>query len=183
MKPIGPLMIEHRLIERMIKLMKQASERLAAGSQLGEGFIPTAVDFFRNYADRTHHGKEEDILFHDLAAKDLSAPDRDRMRELIEDHARARVLVGNLDAAGRSWRESGDPETLATMRSTIDEITALYPGHIEKEDKKFFPAAMEYLDEGEQSRMLENFARFDREMIHEKYIKAVEDQERNNPEA
>jgi hemerythrin-like domain-containing protein len=29
--------------------------------------IDVAVDFVRMYADRTHHGKEEEILFRDLA--------------------------------------------------------------------------------------------------------------------
>ena len=33
-------------------------------------FIDTAVDFIHTYADRCHHGKEEDILFKALAAKD-----------------------------------------------------------------------------------------------------------------
>jgi len=35
-------------------------------------FIDIAVDFIRMYADRTHHGKEEDILFRDLEKKSLS---------------------------------------------------------------------------------------------------------------
>jgi hemerythrin-like domain-containing protein len=35
-------------------------------------FIDTAVDFIRTYADRCHHGKEEDILFRNLAKKKTS---------------------------------------------------------------------------------------------------------------
>jgi len=79
MQPIGPLMIEHRLIERMIGLMSQELERIRNNIAVDPEFafvdpvfIDTAVDFLRIYADRCHHGKEEDILFAELAAKDLA---------------------------------------------------------------------------------------------------------------
>ncbi|MEA3376748.1 MAG: hypothetical protein U9R72_11205 [Chloroflexota bacterium] len=38
-------------------------------------FIDTTVDLLRTYADRTHDGKEKDILFRDLKDRDLSAED------------------------------------------------------------------------------------------------------------
>jgi len=33
------------------------------------GYSLATVDFFRTYADSTHHGKEEDILYRDLIKK------------------------------------------------------------------------------------------------------------------
>ena len=45
MLPIGPLMIEHRLIERMIKAMKQALHRAEKEKKIDPGFIETATDF------------------------------------------------------------------------------------------------------------------------------------------
>jgi len=67
MKPIGPLMREHRLIERMIALMGREIEQINASGKVNTGFLMVAVDFIRTYADRTHHGKEEDILFRSIA--------------------------------------------------------------------------------------------------------------------
>ena len=69
MRPIGPLMREHRLIERMVALMRAETEKISRTGEARPDFITSAVDFFRTYADRTHHGKEEDILFRDLAKK------------------------------------------------------------------------------------------------------------------
>ena len=63
MKPIGPLMIEHRLIERMIGLLEGELQTMKTAAEANTGLIMAGVDFFRMYADRTHHGKEEDILF------------------------------------------------------------------------------------------------------------------------
>jgi len=66
MMPIAPLMIEHRLIERMIKVMKNEVNVISATGRARPEFIDAAVDFIRTYADRCHHGKEEDILFRQL---------------------------------------------------------------------------------------------------------------------
>ena len=99
------------------------------------------------------------------------------MEELIREHVRARKLVSALEAAGRSYRETGDEKLLGEIKETLEQITALYPRHIEKEDKKFFKAAMEYLNGEEQDEMLEKFAEFDRRMIHDKYKNVVEEQE------
>ncbi|HMF30231.1 MAG TPA: cation-binding protein, partial [Candidatus Lokiarchaeia archaeon] len=62
-KPVAPLMIEHRLIERMIAVIKKSLPAMRESQTVAPTFIDTAVDFIRMYADRTHHGKEEDILF------------------------------------------------------------------------------------------------------------------------
>ena len=86
MMPIGPLMIEHRLIERMIDVMREELTMIEKERTLSPEFLETAVDFIRTYADRCHHGKEEDILFRELGAKNLKDEHRHTMEELIEDH-------------------------------------------------------------------------------------------------
>ena len=164
MKPIGPLMREHRLIERMVVVLAK---------QFDPNLIPAAVDFFRTYADRTHHGKEEEILFRALARKPLSPKDSQIMRELIEEHVVARKMVkGLLDAHTRysAGKMDSPDEVLALVRQLVD----FYPRHILKEDRDFFFPCLEYLAADEQAAMLEEFWEFDRRMIHEKYQKVVD---------
>ncbi|MFW9820408.1 MAG: hemerythrin domain-containing protein, partial [Candidatus Thorarchaeota archaeon] len=96
MMPIGPLMIEHRLIEKMILLMEKEIDKMQKYAKANPLFIDIAVDFIRMYADRTHHGKEEDILFRDLNEKELSPNHTKIMDELIEEHIWARNTVGKL---------------------------------------------------------------------------------------
>jgi hemerythrin-like domain-containing protein len=177
MMPIGPLMIEHRLIERMIELLGERSGEAMKREEIDPAFIDTAVDFIRTYADRTHHGKEEDILFKDLAAKDLSAEDRRVMQELVDEHVYARKTVRELVEANERYRR-GNGDVLATILEKIAALVNLYPGHIAKEDKVFFPAAIKYLDRSEQDAMLQAMWEFDRGMIHEKYRSVVEQLER-----
>jgi hemerythrin-like domain-containing protein len=173
MKPIGPLMREHRLIERLIRRLEQESGRLKKGDPVRPGFVEAAVDFFRTYADRTHHGKEEDILFKALAQKKLSPELKKIMDELVVEHILARKLVGQLSDAGKAY-QPGNARSLNDVQKLLGELTNLYPGHIEKEDKHFFYPVMEYFTREEQDAMLRDFWEFDRNMIHEKYTKVVE---------
>jgi hemerythrin-like domain-containing protein len=73
MMPIGPMMIEHRLIERMLRVVAARLPELGKAVSDDVRLIDAAVDFIHTYADRCHHGKEEDILFRELAKKPLTA--------------------------------------------------------------------------------------------------------------
>jgi len=177
MKPIGPLMWEHRLIEKMAHLINDEITRIKERNKVDMVFIASAVDFFRTYADRTHHGKEEDILFRDLATKNL-LPEHDKIvKELIEEHIFARKTVGRLLEANKKYLE-GDINSPAEVLLCLQNIVDLYPKHIEKEDKHFFFPILDYFTKREQDAMLKEFWEFDKNMIHEKYKKLVEEYER-----
>ena len=173
MMPIGPLMIEHRLIEKMIGMMSEELERMKREKTVRPSLIDTMVDFIRTYADRCHHGKEEDILFRELAKKDLKAEHAETMNELIEEHKWGRATTKRLVEASRAY-EAGDREAVATVARCLEELAAFYPKHIEKEDKRFFKPVMDYFTQEERDAMLEEGFDFDRNLIHEKYRKMVE---------
>ncbi len=174
MQARAPLMIEHRLIERMLELVREEAARIRVTNMIHPVFIDNVVDFIRVYADRTHHGKEEDILFRDLAHKDMTSEEKRIMGELIQEHVLGRKTVADLvDAKRRHF--DGDSSALAMLVEKLEFLVSFYPRHIEKEDKVFFPAMMKYLSEEEQERMLSEFWEFDRNMIHEKYRHMVEE--------
>lgn len=177
MKPIGPLMIEHRLIERMIALLSVALETISKTNEVDTAFINTGVDFFRTYADRTHHGKEEEIFFRDLSMKELSAEERKMMERLIQEHIWARQAIVKLDAANSRYAQ-GDRDALKDVTYELEKLVKFYPIHIEKEDKEFFLPVMKYFSVQEQNAMLDEFRKFDQSMIHEKYRKMVEEEEK-----
>lgn len=172
MKPIGPLMWEHRLIEKMLGLFEGEIRKINESNRVDTVFIDMAVDFIRIYADHTHHGKEEDILFRDLEKKDLSKEHTGIMNELIEEHKYARSIVGKLVDAKERYLKGEN--TSDAVISYLRELARFYPVHIEKEDKHFFYPCMDYFTKDEQDRMLGEFREFDRNMIHEKYKKVVE---------
>ena len=177
MKPIGPLMREHRLIERMVALMDKELARIGEENDVNPDFIGAAVDFFRSYADRNHHGKEEDILFRELAAKQLSPEHKKVMDELIAEHVSGRKTVTSLNSAKVSYMQ-GNTGVLNDIKACLRELVRFYPAHIEKEDKHFFYPSMEYFSRQEQDDMLEEFREFDRKLEHEKYQGIVKELEK-----
>lgn len=173
MQARGPLMIEHRLIERMLAVVEDALARIQITAQADPALIDTVVDFVRVYADRTHHGKEEDILFRTLDQRPLSTEDRRVMDELISEHAYGRATTQALVEANERYRR-GDGRALVDVVQQLQTLAEFYPTHIAKEDDVFFPASRAYLSEAEEQAMIAEFWEFDRQMIHEKYRAVVE---------
>ena len=173
MQARAPLMIEHRLIERMLSVIKNALAEIETKHKVDPVFVDAAVDFIRVYADRTHHGKEEDILFRELNNKKLTSEDRQLMQELIDEHIFGRQTTKALVEANTRYR-NGDETALAEISSNLKTLIEFYPRHIEKEDKLFFPSSRNYFTEKEDQAMLAEFWEFDRNMIHEKYKSLIE---------
>ncbi len=170
MLPIGPLMKEHRKIERMVALIAEHAEALRADADLepDNDFIFDALTFIREYADECHHGKEEHILFEELRGKELSAAHAETMERLIEDHQRGRELATALETASNSW-EDGDDDAREAIVNALEGLADLYPDHIATEDDDFSIPVMSYFSEQEKADMIEEMWDFDHDLFTELY--------------
>jgi len=178
MMPVGPLIKEHRLIERMIRVLKAELETIKKENKTSLLFLDTVIDFIKTYADRCHHGKEEEILFRDLNKENLSDEHRRIMNELIEEHKLGRNNVKKLVEAKGKYIQ-GDKNVLKDIISNMETLVKFYPKHIEKEDKHFFIPCMDYFLQEERDAMLDEMREFDKKMIHEKYEQVVEGYEKS----
>uniref|UniRef100_A0A7V6DPJ2 Cation-binding protein n=1 Tax=Desulfobacca acetoxidans TaxID=60893 RepID=A0A7V6DPJ2_9BACT len=159
----------------MVHLMRQDLERIRANilvdpefAFVDPVFIDVAVDFMRTYADRCHHGKEEDILFAELAEKALPDDLKAILDELVEEHKQARELTKELLKAKENYLRQ-EPEAVNQVLFYLDKITAMYPKHIVKEDQHFFIPLMNLFTADEKDAMLARMWEFDRKLIHERY--------------
>ena len=181
MLPIGPLMIEHRLIEKLIALMQKEGDRIKKDKLTDIDFIDDCLDFIKTYADRCHHGKEEDILFIDLKNKKLSPQHIKILEELTDEHKYARDITSKLIVAQNNYFNSETDVSKQIFAFEIYEhikdLIEFYPKHINKEDKEFFLPCMDYFTDKEKKQMLDQFWEFDRNLIHEKYKKMLESYE------
>lgn len=168
----SPLMIEHSLIKRMVSVIKDGLAKIETQHKVDPVFVDTAADFIRLYADQTHHGKEEDILFRELNNKELDESDRRIMQELIDEHVFGRQTTKALVEANRRYR-NGDDSALSEIVDKLKTLADFYPRHIEKEDKVFFLSTRKYISDEENEAMLAEFWEFDRKMIHDKYKSMV----------
>lgn len=65
--PVEVLIDEHKLILKAVATLKQKVAQTELNKSINPDSITVLVDFFRMYADRFHHGKEEGILFSELS--------------------------------------------------------------------------------------------------------------------
>jgi hemerythrin-like domain-containing protein len=156
----------------MIDVMKEELVLIEREKRVDPEFIEMAVDFVRTYADRCHHGKEEDILFRDLGIKKLMDGHRRTMDELVEEHKWGRRVTARLVEANIRYVQ-GNKEALSAIMDCIKTLIEFYPKHIEKEDKHFFIPCMDYFTEAEKETMLKEEWEFDKSLIHEKYRNIV----------
>jgi len=156
----------------MIDVIKEEFLLIEREKKADPEFIEMAVDFIRTYADRCHHGKEEDILFRDLGVKKLTDKHKRTMEELVEEHKWGRRVTARLVEANTRYVQ-GNKEALSAIMDCIKALIEFYPKHIEKEDKHFFIPCMDYFTEAEKEAMLKEEWEFDKSLIHEKYRNMV----------
>ena len=174
--PAGPLIREHRLIEQFIGDLELRLSGTSARKVIEPAYVERTVDFLRNYADRCHHGKEEDILFRDLKAKAMEPEHKALTFQLIEEHEWARGITRRIAGASASLA-AGNRDSLPEVRRLLRDLASFYPEHIRKEERMFFRHAMDYLSDGEKSAMLRQFTEFDASLVHERYRDLVRDLE------
>jgi len=177
MMPVGPLMIEHRLIERMIRVIGAELTRIEENGNVKPEFVDVTVDFIRTYADSCHHGKEEKILFRDLKLKPLTSELERILNELIEEHRKGREVVAQLVKAKEQYLR-GESEAVSSIIEGMRWLVDFYPRHIEKEDRHFFLPCMGYFTTEEKDAMLNEEMDFDRNFVHTRYKTVVEGAER-----
>jgi hemerythrin-like domain-containing protein len=168
---------EHQLILRMIVLVEQKTALLEGGELCNWQFYLDAVDFIRNYADRFHHAKEEDVLFAELVSNGMPAKNSP-IEAMHMEHDQGRAYVRAIEAAAQRARagESGQAKIIA---ENANAYAALLRAHIEKEDGILYPLAERVLPEAVRARMLEAYARAERQTpeLEKKYIRLVESYE------
>ncbi len=176
MDPSGLLMKEHRIIERVITGVGREVQHIRASGEVDIGFLDQAIDFMHTYADRTHHGKEEGILFATLENKSLTEQERETMEGLVEEHRFVRAIVARLSKIRHNSLCEGEMVGVAVIQ--LQQLVEIYPRHISREDRLFFPAVMKYLRQDECSTMVSEFQAFDGGVVHEKYARVAQTLER-----
>src|SRR3989338_7741720 len=142
------LVEEHKLIKRMIDVLEKAANRLENGKEINPTVFENAVDFIRNFADKFHHAKEEDILFKEMIKKGMPEKDSPIEAMLIE-HEQGRDFVRGIMKATDELKK-GDKKATAEIVKNARGYIELLREHIDKEDNILYPLAERMLAEDEK---------------------------------
>jgi len=146
------LVDEHKLILRMIALVEKNTELLVQGKFRNWQFYLDAVDFIRNYADRFHHAKEEDVLFLELVDNGMPAK-QSPIEAMHMEHDQGRAHVRAMEEAAQKALD-GETGQAAIIAEHAKGYAALLRSHIEKENDILYPLAERVLPEDVRARML-----------------------------
>ena len=158
--PTQILKDEHKNILKIADALTEECDALESGKKLNKDFFSNAVEFVREYADRFHHAKEEDILF-----KELCKPEAEMhcnpVEQMLCEHNLGRNFVKGMEEA----LKDGDKEKVI---ENARGYAQLIQEHINKEDNILYPMADEALNENSKKSMLKEFEKAEKAKKKEK---------------
>jgi hemerythrin-like domain-containing protein len=177
MKPTEILSSEHRVIEQVLNCLDKMIQRCQTDHKLDKQSAKDAVDFFHNFADRCHHGKEETHLFPAMEAKGFPR-DGGPTGVMFHEHELGRNFVRGMVAsieAAANGQSDAQTEFIRNARGYV----SLLREHIQKEDHCLFAMADNALNEQDQHALLAAFENVEAEEMgvgtHGKYLKIADD--------
>jgi hemerythrin-like domain-containing protein len=119
MKATEILIKEHESIKKSLLVINKICDKLQSGKQVDILHLERIIEFIRSFADKCHHGKEEDILFEtmvEIGFKKDSGP----ISVMLSEHDLGRELVKGFSEAVKFYKE-GDMKAVSSIirRKTI----------------------------------------------------------------
>ncbi len=165
MDAIQILKDEHQTIKRVLDALDgfmatQPNLRLESN----KADLLSFVKFIRLYADRIHHGKEEEILFERMVASGFPKQ-AGPLAVMYHEHEQARAFVKELNALG----ERADEWSPADRKRLVEAgrgYTELLRNHIDKEDNVLYPMAIDGLNAAELAFVDERVEEYETNEAH-----------------
>jgi hemerythrin-like domain-containing protein len=120
---------------------KEEAEILKFGNEL--------IYFLKIFADKCHHGKEEDYLFKELVAKGIPN-EGGPIGVMLREHQQGREYIALMS-------ETLESKDLAKFKSMATKYRDHLRSHINKENNALFVMADQLLDEANQEALYEKF--------------------------
>ena len=124
--PIQRLVDEHKLIKEFLTSVPELCETIQKDLPGSKEIILQAVEFIKQFADKFHHTKEEDILFAYAKGND------DILNVMLEDHKKGRYYVKSILLG----LDTGDASFITY---SLKHYRELLTEHIKKEDEILYP--------------------------------------------
>ncbi|MAE13835.1 hypothetical protein CMO92_04680 [Candidatus Woesearchaeota archaeon] len=162
---------EHENILKVVDVLESEIGKLRDKS-IDADFFKKVIDFIRNYVDKFHHSKEEDILFKEFnKCAEEGRVHCNPVEQMLVEHDEGRKNL-KLMKSGLNY---GDKDKLI---EGANGYIVLIREHIFKEDNILYPMADEALNDKTQKNMLEKFKKINTEKRKEverfeKFVKEV----------
>ncbi len=143
--PTEMLRHEHEVILRALAVLEVIGHRLEAGETVDRKALGWLRDFFGTFADKCHHGKEEQHLFPAMERHGIPQ-EGGPLGVMLREHEEGRALV-------RAMAQDDDRQVAEAIRGYVGLLRA----HIDKENEVLFPLAEGVLTGEEQKGLVDAF--------------------------
>ena len=172
---------EHKNIKRMLRVIRKYCLYILKNKEVQYEDFLRFIDFIRNYADKHHHGKEEELLF-EVMVNELDSAAKKLVRHgMLVEHDLGRLYVKELETAVRDVMNNNEEAKLDIIANAIG-YTNLLHRHIKKEDDVAYRYAQNNLSEKSIEKLNEKCARFealaDKSNIQRRYIDMIDEFEK-----
>ncbi len=141
---------EHENILKVVDALESGIEQLK-DKDIDTDFFRKVIDFIRNYADKFHHAKEEDILFKEFnKCAEEGCVHCNPVEQMLSEHDEGRKNVKIMETG---LDEKNKNKLIEGARG----YTQLIREHIFKEDNILYPMADDALSDRVQKTMLNKF--------------------------
>jgi hemerythrin-like domain-containing protein len=172
MQAIEILKNEHRVIEQVLDCLEALAERAGAAGRVDGAMAEQVLDFLRHFADRCHHGKEEDHLFPWLESRGFSR-EMGPTGVMLREHTLGRHYIGQM-ASTLASAARGEAGPLAQFRHAARAYVHLLREHIHKEDHCLFAMAEQAAHPEDDVALLAAYQKVEEQDIgagvHEHYL-------------
>jgi len=146
MNAIELMVHEHTYIKRVLKVTRAVCLRILNGEEVDYKIFYQVIDFVRNYADKHHHSKEEDILFKRMAEDLVEKIGTGPIQGMLVEHDQGRLFILNLENAVNEVLKGNMDARLDVISNAI-AYTDLLNRHIDKEDNVIYVFGQKQLSE------------------------------------
>jgi hemerythrin-like domain-containing protein len=158
-RAIDTLMSEHQVILNVLGSLENYILQTQQGATLDRDILGDYVEFFRNFADKCHHGKEEELLFSKMNEYGFSN-EAGPLAVMLLEHVQGRNHVKALAAIAAGTGLISPADQTQAVQHALGFIPLLR-NHISKEDQILYPMAMQYIPTEEMDRLQEAFESFE----------------------
>ena len=163
MTPREQLQEEHQGITLMLKILEKVCVKMEAQEKVNPDHLERIVEFFRVFADKCHHGKEEDLLFPEMEKAGIPR-ERGPIGVMLAEHTQGRAFVRGMGEAASRYKQD-DPRGRIDFVEKARNYISLLTQHIQKENNMLFPMGDRILAKKTQGKLVEGFENLEREKI------------------
>lgn len=171
MTPTETLKHEHQVILLVLAGAQKEAEQIRQTGKVDADKVREMLDFFRTFADRCHHAKEEQLLFAKLVEHGLPG-DSGPIAAMLHEHELGRARLRAVDQALPDAAQGDDAEA-QVVADNLQGYAELLRQHITKEDEVLYPLADQLLTPEDQQELDQAFEKVEAEEMgegtHERY--------------